>query len=166
MSDSQPPTALHTWLELSPAERVTWLVQSRDRYFAAAHPLPQAAPGHVLEIDGRTITDVTSLLCAIGEAINGPGGYFGSQLLAFDDCCVGGFGATPPFTVRWTHAALSRQALDHAALAVSARAGLELLRQEDAQTQEYCAEGAAWYAQTIAQAERGEGVTFVRDAGR
>ena len=99
---------------------------------------------------------MTSFLCAIGEAINGPGGYFGRHLIAFDDCCVGGFGATPPFTVRWAHSALSRQALDHVALAAWARERLDALRQKDAAGEE----GADWFAQTIAQAERGEGATL------
>jgi hypothetical protein len=76
-------------------------------------------------------------------------------LLAFDDCCVGGFGATPPFIVRWTHSALSRQALHYVALTAWARERLESLRQKDAGE-----EGADWYAQTIAQAGRGEGPTL------
>ncbi|MFJ6822971.1 barstar family protein [Streptomyces niveus] len=52
-------------------------------------------------MDGRNITDRAGLYCAIGEALRGPGGYFGSTLDALRDCLRGGFGLTPPFTLNW-----------------------------------------------------------------
>ncbi|MFD9242801.1 barstar family protein [Streptomyces sp. NPDC059556] len=36
-----------------------------------------------------------------GEAVNGPGGYFGWNLDALDDCFFGGWGAAPAFTLFW-----------------------------------------------------------------
>jgi hypothetical protein len=150
----------HLWVTLSPGERREWLRRSRDLYFAAAHPLPQAAPGHVFELVGSSITDLTSFLCAMGEAINGPGGYFGSNLNAFEDCCWGGFGATPPFSVRWADASASKRALDHAAMAAWAREQLECLEQLAERERADRAEGAAWLARVVAQAERGEGETL------
>src|SRR2546421_5312984 len=42
------------------------------------------------DLDGRFVTDVEGFYCAIGEAINGPGGYFGLNLDALDDCLSGG----------------------------------------------------------------------------
>jgi len=49
----------------------------------------------------------------IGEAVNGPNGYFGRSLIGFYDCLYGGFGVERPFTVRWENCGISRQALDH-----------------------------------------------------
>ena len=48
----------------------------------------------------------------IGRAINGPGGYFGSNLDALIDCLRGGFG-TPdePYEIRWVDSSKSREAL-------------------------------------------------------
>ncbi|MEU0544614.1 barstar family protein [Nocardia sp. NPDC005978] len=51
---------------------------------------------------GDAVTDIDGFYCALGEAINGPGGYFGWNLDALADCLCGGFGATWPFTLRWT----------------------------------------------------------------
>ncbi|WP_372346599.1 barstar family protein [Streptomyces sp. KL116D] len=54
-----------------------------------------------VHLDGRHIVDRDTFCCAIGEAINGPGGYFGWNLDALDDCLCGGWGATTPFTLHW-----------------------------------------------------------------
>jgi hypothetical protein len=144
---------LHSWVALSQRAREEWLDHARQRYFSAEHPQPQAPPGHVFELAGKAITDLTSFFCAMGEAINGPGGYFGAGFHGFDDCCVGGFGATPPCTIRWNDASVAKRALDHAALAAWARQRLE--------THEFLdGEGAAWLADTIARAERDEGETL------
>ncbi|MGM9383125.1 barstar family protein [Streptomyces antibioticus] len=62
-------------------------------------------------LDGRHITDEDSFYCAIGEAVNGPGGYFGWNLAALDDCLRGGWGATAPFTLRWDSSAKTRAQL-------------------------------------------------------
>jgi barstar (barnase inhibitor) len=40
-------------------------------------------------LDGRHVTDVDGFYCAVGEAINGPGGYFGWNTGAVDDCLRG-----------------------------------------------------------------------------
>ncbi|NMI02379.1 hypothetical protein HF638_00220 [Paenibacillus sp. SZ31] len=50
-------------------------------------------------VDGRNITDKISFYFALGESINGPGGYFGGCLDSLSDCLCGGFGVKPPFTI-------------------------------------------------------------------
>src|SRR5262245_12196182 len=66
----------------------------------------------VYVIDGEKIHDLNDLYRALGEAINGPGGYFGSNLDALDDCLYGGFG-TPKggFVIEWRNSATSRARL-------------------------------------------------------
>ncbi|WP_196445501.1 barstar family protein [Planomonospora sp. ID67723] len=49
--------------------------------------------------------------CALGEAINGPGGYFGWNLAALDDCLRGRWGARPPFRLIRRHAEGARRHL-------------------------------------------------------
>lgn len=39
--------------------------------------------------------------CAMGEAVNGPGGYFGATLDGLHDCLRGGSGITAPFDLVW-----------------------------------------------------------------
>lgn len=67
-------------------------------------------------LDGRRIHTLEDFWAVMGEAVNGPGGYFGRNLDALNDCLAGGFG-TPDdddFTVEWHDHASSRQALGHA----------------------------------------------------
>jgi RNAse (barnase) inhibitor barstar len=75
------------------------------------------APDRVFVLDGRQILDVDSFYCAIGEAVNGPGGYFGWNLDALNDCLRGDWGAAPPFTLEWRYSEVSRSRLvEHPAL--------------------------------------------------
>ncbi|GAA3453039.1 barstar family protein [Dactylosporangium matsuzakiense] len=87
----------------------------RDAWCAAAmshhrHRGPDRSGG-AIELDGRHVTDVEGFCCAIGEAVNGPGGYFGADLDGLRDCLAGGFGARPPFRLVWRDAAVARERL-------------------------------------------------------
>ncbi|MGX9296604.1 barstar family protein [Tsukamurella paurometabola] len=64
-------------------------------------------------VDGGRVTGAADFYAELGRAVNGPGGYFGSNLDALVDCLRGGFG-TPedePFGFRLTHADDVRTAL-------------------------------------------------------
>ncbi|MEU3227308.1 barstar family protein [Streptomyces sp. NPDC006976] len=66
-------------------------------------------------IEGSRVTGPESFWTAIGEAVNGPGGYFGRNLDAFADCLSGGMG-TPDdgdYVIEWRDHALSARALGH-----------------------------------------------------
>ncbi|ROQ66073.1 barstar (barnase inhibitor) [Streptomyces sp. 840.1] len=60
------------------------------------------------------MTDEPGLYLALGEAVNGPGGYFGGCLAALDDCLRGDFGHTAPATLLWRDAATAREHLSRA----------------------------------------------------
>ncbi|MDJ0382548.1 barstar family protein [Streptomyces sp. G-G2] len=67
-------------------------------------------------LDGRRIHTLEDFWREIGEAVGGPGGYFGGNLDAFNDCLGGGFG-TPDdgdFRIDWYDHELSRERLGHA----------------------------------------------------
>ena len=66
-------------------------------------------------LDGQWITDVPSFYLSIGEAVNGPNGYFGGGLDALSDCLHGTFGVLPPLTVRLSHFDKVRELLDNRA---------------------------------------------------
>ncbi|SPT59211.1 Barstar (barnase inhibitor) [Actinomadura madurae] len=72
---------------------------------------PDQPAGTAFYLDGRFITDIEGFYCAIGEAINGPGGYFGRNLGALNDCLHGEWGAAAPFQLVWNHSAVARQHL-------------------------------------------------------
>ncbi|MFW5437318.1 hypothetical protein [Paenibacillus apiarius] len=42
------------------------------------------------------MSDYASFFCALGESINGPGGYFGFDFNSLIDCLHGGYGAVSP----------------------------------------------------------------------
>lgn len=66
-------------------------------------------------IEGSRITDLDRFWAEIGEAVNGPGGYFGRNLDAFADCLTGGMG-TPDdgdFVIEWRDHTRSARALGH-----------------------------------------------------
>lgn len=54
-------------------------------------------------LNGDIIDDIASFYCAIGEAVNGPGGYFGWNLDALNDCFYGRWGLKPPYSITWTN---------------------------------------------------------------
>ncbi|GAA5067840.1 barstar family protein [Nocardia callitridis] len=72
-----------------------------DRPTVDGGPSPDIQPGGNFAIDARNVDEPLAFFCAIGEAINGPGGYFGADLDGLADCLRGGFGVLPPFTLEW-----------------------------------------------------------------
>ncbi|MCF2527021.1 barstar family protein, partial [Yinghuangia soli] len=73
-----------------------------------ARPRGERPADHHYELDGRNVTDEPGLYLALGEAVNGPGGYFGCNLDALVDCLRGRFGYTAPGTLLWRDAATAR----------------------------------------------------------
>ncbi|MFD0343167.1 barstar family protein [Streptomyces sp. NPDC127117] len=67
-------------------------------------------------IEGSRVTGLEQFWKVIGEAVNGPDGYFGRNLDALADCLGGGMG-TPDdddFVFEWRDHASSARALGHA----------------------------------------------------
>lgn len=69
------------------------------------------SPGTRTSWTAGDITDEPGLYLALGEAVNGPGGYFGGCLDALVDCLRGNFGYTAPATLLWRDAATAREHL-------------------------------------------------------
>jgi RNAse (barnase) inhibitor barstar len=66
-------------------------------------------------LDGTQIRTLEDFWRVVGEAINGPGGYFGRNLDAFNDCLKGGFG-TPDdddYVIEWRDHQTSREYLGY-----------------------------------------------------
>jgi RNAse (barnase) inhibitor barstar len=106
-----PPDTPGAWAGLDTRRRGAWLDLVRERTCRRARRDRPAGHGYVL--DGRHITDEPGLYLALGEAVNGPGGYFGGCLDALHDCLGGAFGYTAPATLLWRNAATAREHLSH-----------------------------------------------------
>ncbi|OPH56991.1 hypothetical protein BC351_26655 [Paenibacillus ferrarius] len=91
------PNELGQWKNCSLEEKQAWLQVLRLR----SRKNLTDRDDEVITIDGDLILDVETFFIAIGEAINGPFGYYGAGLDGINDCLCGGFGLTPPFTLEW-----------------------------------------------------------------
>ncbi|MFF7155724.1 barstar family protein [Streptomyces sp. NPDC008139] len=96
------------WHDLDRDGRHAWMSVALKR---SVRPDIDRPAGTVYELDGSHVTDEYSFYCALGEAVNGPGGYFGWNLSAIDDCLRGRWGASTPFTLVWNDSATSVSAL-------------------------------------------------------
>jgi hypothetical protein len=109
---------LEHWYTGQPTEKNLWAGydrQLREHWAGAAlthrSDTPDRPAGTTYDLDGRFVTDIEGFYCAIGEAINGPGGYFGWNLDALDDCLRGRWGAQKPFRLVWHDSAVAREHL-------------------------------------------------------
>ncbi|MYS39325.1 RNAse (barnase) inhibitor barstar [Streptomyces sp. KhCrAH-43] len=103
-------------------------------------------------IEGSRITGPDSFWTVVGEAVNGPGGYFGRNLDAFADCLSGGMG-TPDdgdFVFEWRDHALSARALGHAETArYLERTAARAHESNRGRLREECAQAAAGIGPTL-----------------
>ncbi|MEV0632124.1 barstar family protein [Nonomuraea wenchangensis] len=107
---SARPDQPNQWAVYGPEGRRAWLtIVGRSRFQRAEGS--DRPPGCVYHLDGTHVTDEAAFFLAIGEAINGPGGYFGWNLSALDDCLWGRFGARTPFTLIWSNSQVARKSL-------------------------------------------------------
>jgi RNAse (barnase) inhibitor barstar len=109
------------WASLSTEDRTAWL--EVVRLFRGERTLRlggdearlvgtrESAQAALFVLDGRHVTDRPGLFCALGEALRGPGGYYGAGLDGVQDCLCGGFEIVPPFTLCWLDAEIARVSL-------------------------------------------------------
>lgn len=99
------------WELLSLEEREAWLEVAKSHAGLPGKEITDRESGVEFVLPGRCVVDTVSFFCAMGEAVNGPGGYFGDSLDGLADCLRGGFGASVPFTLRWESYETGRAAL-------------------------------------------------------
>ncbi|MFB7946205.1 barstar family protein [Kitasatospora phosalacinea] len=92
-----PPQRPGSWRELDAAGRHAWLMLALRR----ERPAGPDRSGGEYHLPGAGVRDVRGLHCAIGEALLGPGGYYGWGWDALSDSLCGGFGVAPPFILVW-----------------------------------------------------------------
>ncbi|MFE0176230.1 barstar family protein [Streptomyces sp. NPDC059002] len=102
------PAEPNLWTRYGTDGRAHWLGVAREN---GRRRVPDAGPGGTYHLDGSRVTDQPAFHCALGEAMNGPGGYFGHDLRSLADCLRGGCGALLPFTLVWHDAHIARTCL-------------------------------------------------------
>lgn len=101
------PAERNLWAPFDTAGRKAW----GDLTFTARAEFDSDRPGGVHHLDGRYVTDVPGLYLALGEALLGPGHYFGRCYDAFRDCLGGGWGVGSGFTLVWHDAHVAHGAM-------------------------------------------------------
>ena len=122
-----PPQQRGQWRGFTPVQRREWLMVAKDYMFSkmSKGEVTDAPAGTVFTLNGANIDEEYAFYCALGEAVNGPGGYFGANDMSIQDCCFGQFGAALPFTIRIKSAEACRNGLGAKALETWARRCLQ-----------------------------------------
>ncbi|WP_405467472.1 barstar family protein [Streptomyces canus] len=103
------PLEYGEWARLPVGDRSSWLHVAQNSWFSALREPIRYGESAVVEIDGRYIADKFSFFCALGEAVNGPGGYFGSNLDALADSLSETRNASPISRVAWSNISTVRE---------------------------------------------------------
>jgi hypothetical protein len=151
-----PPASHGEWRRLDEDGRQQWLDCAHHRVFCDPSEVAHSkTPGRLVVLEGAILDDLLGFYCAIGEAINGPGGYFGRSMQGFDDCLFGGFGLEYPYTIVWKESDRSKRALGSQAL-------LRFLAEECGRVSnvDWSDEGYAWFQKTTAAALHGRRSLF------
>lgn len=104
------PTKKNEWSKLDENYCRAWLnvVMKYDDY----NKVNYNSKDEIFYLDGTYIVSYPSFFCALGEAINGPGGYYGFDLMSMCDCLCGGYGTRKLFTLVWTNYKIAQKKLD------------------------------------------------------
>jgi len=95
------PVERDEWRTLPAEWHDSWLHVVQTAWFEAGRMPTVYEPKDSYMIDGNGMVNTDSFYCALGEAINGPGGYFGSNLDALDDCLWHAVDSHGPFELVW-----------------------------------------------------------------
>ncbi|MEV6809632.1 barstar family protein [Streptomyces sp. NPDC051132] len=104
------------WLRWPANYQSAWLHVVQNSWFASNRRAARYGMEDVIHLDGAQISTKSGFYCALGEAVNGPGGYFGSNLDALADCLSSSSGEGPPARIIWRNFQASQEFLDHAFL--------------------------------------------------
>ncbi|MEN8652129.1 hypothetical protein ABCR94_16345 [Streptomyces sp. 21So2-11] len=104
-----PPSEPNLWAALDSTGRAAWS-RATERNLSARRT-PDAPPGATYHLDGRHTTDVIGFCLALGEAMNGPGGYFGTSFDTIAYHLEQAHAVQRPFTLVWHDHHIARTCL-------------------------------------------------------
>lgn len=102
--------AMDEWIQWPSRYHETWLHVVQNSWFASGKNAASYGLDEVVYLDGANIFTKSSFYCALGEAVNGPRGYFGSNLDAVADC-LSPEGTAPLSSIVWRNYQASRDHL-------------------------------------------------------
>ncbi|MEU7167400.1 barstar family protein [Streptomyces morookaense] len=105
---SERPLEYGEWSQYSDEYRESWLHVVQNAWFTALRDATRYGTGDVVTIEGSDMTTRAGFYCALGEAVNGPGGYFGSNLDALASCLSSTLKSGHSFHIVWNNHASAR----------------------------------------------------------
>lgn len=111
------PGQKNLWITLSDENQEAWLNIALKYHFSykrSYYDPYDNISGETYYLDGSNITNYQSFFCALGEAMNGAGGYYGTDELNILDCLTGGFRACAPFKLIWKNSKVASNSLSKA----------------------------------------------------
>lgn len=105
---STVPIRRGEWAEWPAAAHESWMHVVQQVWFAKGRGVGNYGERSTWVLDGSLVLNESSFYCAIGEAVNGAGGYFGSSMSGFADCLRHTAGADS-VSVMWHSFSTSRK---------------------------------------------------------
>ncbi|MBT2224460.1 barstar family protein [Nonomuraea sp. NEAU-A123] len=99
------------WIQRPMSYQDAWLHVVQNSWFALKRRAARYGTDEVAHLDGAQILTIPGFYCALGEAVNGPGGYFGSNLDALADCMSSDYGEGALVKIVWQDCQASRRSL-------------------------------------------------------
>ncbi|MEU2746168.1 barstar family protein [Streptomyces collinus] len=100
------------WARQPPEWLGSWLHVAQTAWFTSGKRASRYEAQQTVFLDGARITTRDAFFCAVGEAVNGAGGYFGSSHGGLIDCLrTAQREHAPPFRLVWRELPFSRNAL-------------------------------------------------------
>ncbi|MFJ5926804.1 barstar family protein [Kitasatospora sp. NPDC092948] len=109
---SGEPIERGEWRTCPPDEYDSWLHVVQHAWFASGHQAIRYGDEPEPVVDGAEMVNIAGFYCALGEAVNGPGGYFGSNPSALEDCLTNRMPDQPPLRLIWRNFRDSEQSID------------------------------------------------------
>jgi RNAse (barnase) inhibitor barstar len=103
------PTELGEWRKFPSESHGSWLHVAQAAWFGSGRNATRYNEDSTCEIDGGGLADIAGFYCALGEAVNGPGGYFGSNLDALADCLASSRSNAVQFRLVWQNFAAAQE---------------------------------------------------------
>jgi hypothetical protein len=98
------------WRALPIGSREGWVEVAGLRHAESAAKAKESSPRREVVMEGDEVKDVASFFCAIGEAFHGPGGYFGENFTALEEC-LEEYLRGAPVRLIWRNMDVARSAL-------------------------------------------------------
>jgi RNAse (barnase) inhibitor barstar len=108
------PSTEGEWRRLPVEWHDSWLHVVQTAWFDIGKEATRYNPTDRYVVDGAHAADIAGFYCALGEAINGPGGYFGANIAGMIDCLVFATATEPPFELVWRNVGHSEETLGRA----------------------------------------------------